>query len=568
MKSLDIRVSFGAIDRLTRPTENARRQVGALTESLQKTQNNIQALDRQSKVFDRAAGNLSKYREQIARAEQRLAGLRKAEQDGNTLSEKQREMMTALSARLERLNELRTREREKLQAAAGEMRRHGILLSGSSRTIESAVRRTQQYNEQLERERQALARVTQAQSRYEAAKAQAEKLRNTGAVAMAAGTGGLYAAQRMMAPAMESEQHGAVIAAGSGEGAQDGARYTHIIRNIQADGLADFAGAAEAVSAVRSTLGALGDTGDRELERISRRALDMQTVFGVDVPQSIQAAAIMMKNGLAASSDETTNLMTAGMQRMSAEMRDELPEILHEYSTHFRNMGFTGSETMSLLVEMAKQGKFALDKTGDAVKEFSIRGSDMSKSSVSAYETLGLNAERVSAAIAQGGSNARQAMQVTARALLAIRDPAERANTAIALFGTPVEDLSVDQIPQFLKALADVRDNLGDVSGVADRMGQTLRGNLSGDVQALSGAFSGLRTDIFGTVTEDLRGLVQTVSAWVSRMREWVGEHQALVRVLVLAGGSVLALSSTFGALSLTLGLIAGPLAKLQLGRG
>ncbi|EPE1613744.1 phage tail tape measure protein, partial [Escherichia coli] len=118
MKSLDIRVSFGAIDRLTRPTENARRQVGALTESLQKTQNNIQALDRQSKVFDRAAGNLSKYREQIARAEQRLAGLRKAEQDGNTLSEKQREMMTALSARLERLNELRTREREKLRAAA------------------------------------------------------------------------------------------------------------------------------------------------------------------------------------------------------------------------------------------------------------------------------------------------------------------------------------------------------------------------------------------------------------------------------------------------------------------
>ncbi|WP_181890782.1 phage tail tape measure protein [Escherichia marmotae] len=568
MKSLDIRVSFGAIDRLTRPTENARHQVGALTESLQKTQNNIQALDRQSKVFDRAAGNLSKYREQIARAEQRLAGLRKAEQSGNALSEKQRETLAALSARLERLNELRTREREKLQAAAGEMRKHGILLSGSSRTIESAVRRTQQYNEQLERERQALTRVTQAQSRYEAAKAQAEKLRNTGAVAMAAGTGGLYAAQRMMAPAMESEQHGAVIAAGSGEGAEDGVRYTHIIRNIQADGLADFAGAAEAVSAVRSTLGALGDTGDRELERISRRALDMRTVYGVDVPQSIQAAAIMMKNGLAASSDEATNLMTAGMQRMSAEMRDELPEILHEYSTHFRNMGFTGSETMSLLVEMAKQGKFALDKTGDAVKEFSIRGSDMSKSSVSAYETLGLNAERVSAAIAQGGSTARQAMQVTARALLAIRDPAERANTAIALFGTPVEDLSVDQIPQFLKALADVRDNLGDVSGVADRMGQTLRGNLSGDVQALSGAFSGLRTDIFGTVTEDLRGLVQTVSAWVTRMREWVGEHQALVRVLVLAGGSVLALSSTFGALSLTLGLIAGPLAKLQLGLG
>lgn len=130
-------------------------------------------------MFERAAGNLSKYREQIARAEQRLAGLRKAEQDGNTLSEKQRETLAALSARQapEQAAHARTR---KTSGGGREMRKHGILLSGSSRTIESAVRRTQQYNEQLERERQALARVTQAQNRYEAAKAQAENCATQG----------------------------------------------------------------------------------------------------------------------------------------------------------------------------------------------------------------------------------------------------------------------------------------------------------------------------------------------------------------------------------------------------
>ncbi|MEG5754471.1 phage tail tape measure protein, partial [Enterobacter hormaechei] len=87
---------------------------------------------------------------------------------------------------------------------------------------------------------------------------------------------------------------------------------------------------------------------------------------------------------LAASSDEAMDLIVSGMQRVSAEMRGEMPEILHEYSTHFRNLGFSGAEAMSLLVDMSKQGKFALDKTGDAIKEFSIRGSDMSKNSVAA----------------------------------------------------------------------------------------------------------------------------------------------------------------------------------------
>ncbi|EMX0963630.1 phage tail tape measure protein, partial [Escherichia coli] len=151
---------------------------------------------------------------------------------------------------------------------------------------------------------------------------------------------------------------------------------------------------------------------------------------------------------------EAVDLMAAGMQKMSAEMRGELPEILHEYSTHFRNMGLSGSETMTLLVSMAQQGKFALDKTGDAVKEFSIRGSDMSKSSVEAYELIGLNAERMSSAIASGGAAAREAMRRTASGLLQIQDPAERANAAIALFGTPIEDLAVDQIPDFLRSLA------------------------------------------------------------------------------------------------------------------
>lgn len=183
-----------------------------------------------------------------------------------------------------------------------------------------------------------------------------------------------------MAPQIQTQEHASVIAAQNGEGAASGGRYSRIIQDINAAGVSrDLARISEAVAGVRSTLGALGAVGDEELTRISRKALDLQTALGGDMTEHIQMAAIMMKNGLARSSDEAFDLITAGMQRVSTQMRGEMPEILHEYSTHFRNMGFTGAEAMSLLVNMAQQGKFALDKTRDAIKEFSIRGSDMSK---------------------------------------------------------------------------------------------------------------------------------------------------------------------------------------------
>ena len=322
------------------------------------------------------------------------------------------------------------------------------------------------------------------------------------------------------------------------------------------------------MSAVRSTLGTLGNVGEAELTRITRKALDMQTAFGTDTTESIQIAAIMMKNGLAASNDQAMDLIVSGMQRVSTEMRGELPEILHEYSTHFRNMGFTGAEAMSLLVDMSKQGKFALDKTGDAIKEFSIRGSDMSKNSVAAYKQIGLDAKKMSTDIASGGAKARVAMQKTATGLLKIKNPAERANAAIALFGTPVEDLSVDQIPKFLAALAGTKNQLGDVSGAADAMGNTLRDNLSGDVDKLQGALSGLRLGVFSGMDDSLRGLTQTAAQWVNQLTVWVKAHPALVSNIVMVAGAITGLVAVLGGVGLVLWPVMAGINALIAGAG
>ena len=60
VKSLNIRVAFSAIDKLTRPVNAARQSAGGLSESLKKTQSSIKDLDSQSRTFNRLRDSVQK----------------------------------------------------------------------------------------------------------------------------------------------------------------------------------------------------------------------------------------------------------------------------------------------------------------------------------------------------------------------------------------------------------------------------------------------------------------------------------------------------------------------------
>lgn len=213
MKNLDIRVSFSAIDKLTRPVETARQSVGGLADSLKKTQTDIKTLGTQSRAFSRLRENFTKTTEKIQKTQRELNGLRQSQQAGNAMTDKQREHIAQLAAKLDRLNEVRTREKEKLREASREMVKHGITLSGSDRTIQSAIRRTEQYNQTLEHERQMLARVAKARAQYDRMQQVAGRLRGGGAVALGAATAAGYGAGRFLAPAVSFDREVARVGA-------------------------------------------------------------------------------------------------------------------------------------------------------------------------------------------------------------------------------------------------------------------------------------------------------------------------------------------------------------------
>ncbi|GAB7207480.1 hypothetical protein OS21_39760 [Dickeya oryzae] len=202
MKSLDIRVAFSAIDRLTRPVNAARQSAGGLSESLKRTQAAIKDLDNQSRTFNRLRDSVQKTSRKIDEASRSLDGLKKAQQNNTVLTDKQREHMAALAAKLERLNVTRDQEMVKLRAVSQALRGHGVSLVGSNATIQSAIRRTEQYNQTLERERRQLAAVTQARARYERMQQTAGKLRGSGVMAVAGGAAAGYAGGQFLAPAV------------------------------------------------------------------------------------------------------------------------------------------------------------------------------------------------------------------------------------------------------------------------------------------------------------------------------------------------------------------------------
>lgn len=271
----------------------------------------------------------------------------------------------------------------------------------------------------------------------------------------------------------------------------------------------------ESLGEVQTIVGNLSTSfdglGADQVEDLTAKAIALGDAFEIDTTQGIQTASELVSSGLAASAEEAFDLLTVGLQKMPAGIRDELLAASNEYGDFFADLGFSGEETFGLLTDFAEDGQYGIDKVGDAVKEFSIRATDMSTASVSAFDAAGLNAEDMAAKILAGGDTSREAMDEIITGLLSIEDPVEQSNAAIALFGTPLEDLSVTEIPDFLTSLQDMGGGFGDVGGAAQDMADTLGGNTAAKLEEFKREALGRLADF---AAQELIPRFEQVVAW------------------------------------------------------
>ncbi|EEJ6100579.1 phage tail tape measure protein [Salmonella enterica] len=559
MKNLDIRVSFSAIDKLTRPVETARQSVGGLADSLKKTQTDIKTLGTQSKAFSRLRENFTKTTEKIQKTQRELNGLRQSQQAGNAMTDKQREHIAQLAAKLDRLNEVRTREKEKLREASREMVRHGITLSGSDRTIQSAIRRTEQYNQTLEHERQMLARVTKARAQYDRMQQVAGKLRGGGAVALGAATAAGYGAGRFLAPAVSFDREVARVGALTRLDKSD-PQFAALREQAKKLGAETQFTSKDAASG-QAFLAMAGFT-PQSIQAALPGVLNMALAGGMDLGEGADIGSnILSQFHLDPKEmDRVSDVLTAAFTRTNTDLTN-IGEAMKYAGTGMAGLGVSVEQTTAMIGVMANVGlRGSIAGTG-LQTTFSRLAAPTDKAA-SALKELGVN-------VADSTGKMRPAEVVLADIYKAVRKYGDvdqlsffkdiAGEEAAKSFQALVQSAGSGELQ---KLLAELKKAQGEAATVAKKMAD----NLDGDLKNLDSAWEGFRIQIEELVDGPLRGLVQGISNIVGAMTAWARENPELTKALLTVGGSALAVTAITGGLSLAIGLLLGPVAKLKLG--
>lgn len=234
-----------------------------------------------------------------------------------------------------------------------------------------------------------------------------------------------------------------------------------------------------------------------EMQRLAGAAMTTAAIVEEDVGRVARSVSTMLRTGMAQSAEEAFDMIATASQN-GLNVSEDLLDTIDEYSTQFRKLGLDGPAAFGLLQQAVKGGARDTDTAADALKEFSIIAVSGTKQSAAAFEALGLDAEKMSSALAKGGPEAAAALGLVLDKTRQLEDPLTKSQIAVGLFGTKAEDLgaaldhmdtskAVDEFGKFKGALDDANaaiektnaDKMADAwrsftAGLADATGATI----------------------------------------------------------------------------------------------
>ncbi|EOJ8891316.1 phage tail tape measure protein, partial [Escherichia coli] len=461
--------------------------------------------------------------------------------------------------RLERLNESRTREIQKMRELGGELKRHGISLTGSDNTIQQAIRRTEQYNNQLERERQALARVTRARERYSCAQETAGKLKTGGALAIGAAAAGGYAAGRFLQPAI-----------GFGKEMSRVQALTRIDKNSpQFKALREQAlklgsetqfTASDAASG-QSFLAMAGFT-PQAIQAALPGVLNMALAGGVELGETADIGSNILTqfNLTADQMDRVGDTLTAAFTRTNTDLR-ALGETMKYTGPVAAKLGISLEEAAAMAGMLANNGLRGSD-AGTAMRASLSRLASPPKAAADALKELGVSV-----------ADARGKMRPMENVLLDLYKATQKYGQVdqVSFFKDIAGEEAFVGLQTLVAAagsgeLQKLTRELQGARGEADRVAKVMADNLDGDLKNLDSAWEGLRIRISDLVDGPLRSVTQWLTRVLEKITSLAQAHPVLTRQLLIAGGALLAMTATIGSLSLVIGVLYGKLATLRLG--
>ncbi|ELN4155464.1 phage tail tape measure protein [Citrobacter braakii] len=555
-----IEVLLNAVDRASRPLKAIQNASKSLSGDIRTSQKSLRELNTQASRIDgfrKASAQLAVTGHALDKAKQEAEAL--ATQFKNTerptraqaqVLESAKRAAEGLQTKYNSLTESVKRQQRELGAVGINTRN----LANDERGLKSRIAET---TAQLNRQREALAKVSAQQAklsrvkeRYQAGKSLAGNAAAAGAAGVGVATAGTMAGVKLLMPGYEFAQKNSELQAvlgvdkqspemqalrkqarqlgGNTAASADDAAGAQII-------IAKSGGDAAAIQAATPVTLNMALSNKRTMEENAALLTGMKSAFQLsnDKVAHIGDVLSMTMNKTAADFDGMSDALTyaapvAKNAGVSIEETAAMVGALHD-SRITGSMAGTGSRAVMSRLQ-APTGK-----AYDAIKELGVKTSDSKGNTRPIFSIL----KEMQRSFEKNNLGTGQKAEYMKTIF------GEEASSAAAVLMTAASTGKLDKLTSAFKAS----------DGKTEELVKVMQDNLGGDFKEFQSAYEAVGTDLFDQQEGSLRKLTQTATQYVLRLDGWIQKNKGLATTLGVVVGGALALIGVMGGI----GLIAWP---------
>lgn len=558
--NVKLQVLLRAVDQASRPFKSIRTASKSLSGDIRETQKSLRELNgHASRIegFRKTSAQFAVTGQELKKARQEAAALAVQFKNTERPTNAQAKAMEAARKNASELQAKYNSLRLSVQRQRQELSQAGINTRNLAHDERGLKNRISETTAQLNRQRDALARVSAQQAklnavkkRYQAGKELAGNMASVGAAGVGIAAAGTMAGVKLLMPGYEFAQKNSELQAVIGV-AKDSAEMTALRKQARQLGDNTAASADDAAGAQIIIAKAGGDVD--AIQAATPVTLNMALANRRTMEEN--AALLMgMKSAFQLSNDKVAHIgdvLSMTMNKTAADF-DGMSDALTYAAPVAKNAGVSIEETAAMVGalhdakitgSMAGTGSRAVlsrlqaptGKAWDALKELGVKTSDSKGNTRPIFTIL----KEMQASFEKNRLGTAQQAEYMKTIF------GEEASSAAAVLMTAASTGKLDKLTAAFKAS----------DGKTAELVNIMQDNLGGDFKEFQSAYEAVGTDLFDQQEGALRKLTQTATKYVLKLDGWIKKNKSLASTIGLIVGGALALTGIIGAI----GLVAWP---------
>ncbi|HCJ8776861.1 TPA: phage tail tape measure protein [Escherichia coli] len=558
--NVKLQVLLRAVDQASRPFKSIRTASKSLSGDIRETQKSLRELNGQAsriEGFRKTSAQLAVTGHALEKARQEAEALATQFKNTERPTRAQAKVLESAKRAAEDLQAKYNRLTDSVKRQLRELAVVGINTRNLAHDEQGLKNRISETTAQLNRQRDALARVSAQQAklnavkqRYQAGKELAGNMASVGAAGVGIAAAGTMAGVKLLMPGYEFAQKNSELQAVLGV-AKDSAEMTALRKQARQLGDNTAASADDAAGAQIIIAKAGGDVD--AIQAATPVTLNMALANRRTMEEN--AALLMgMKSAFQLSNDKVAHIgdvLSMTMNKTAADF-DGMSDALTYAAPVAKNAGVSIEETAAMVGalhdakitgSMAGTGSRAVlsrlqaptGKAWDALKELGVKTSDSKGNTRPIFTIL----KEMQASFEKNRLGTAQQAEYMKTIF------GEEASSAAAVLMTAASTGKLDKLTAAFKAS----------DGKTAELVNIMQDNLGGDFKEFQSAYEAVGTDLFDQQEGALRKLTQTATKYVLKLDGWIQKNKSLASTIGIIAGGALALTGIIGAI----GLVAWP---------